>query len=453
MKRERFSSRYGFIMISAGCAIGLGNVWKFPYMVGYNGGGAFVLMYLIFLAILGIPILTIEYAIGRGSQKSPTKMYNQLEPEGTKWHLHGYACLVGIYLLMMFYTTVAGWMLCYFVKMITGQMDGLDADGVGAAFGGLLASPSTMIVYMGIVVVVGFFICSFSLEKGLERVTKYIMVALLVLIFILAAYSLSLDGAKEGMNFYLKPDFGVMGEIGYGTVAIKAMSHAFFTLGLGVGSMAIFGSYINKDQSLLGESASVTILDTLVAMVSGIVIFPACFTFGVEATSGPGLVFVTLPNIFNSMAGGKIFGCMFFAFMTCAAFSTVSTVFECISACTMDMPGWTRKKTCLISGIIMFVLSLPCLLGFNVLAGFQPLGEGSTVLDLEDFLLSNILLPIGATIFILFCTTKKGWGWDNFVREANSGKGFKIHPWMRGYISYVLPAIVMAVFVIGLITY
>ena len=332
MKRERFSSRFGFIMISAGCAIGLGNVWKFPYMVGYNGGGAFVVMYLIFLAILGIPILTIEYAIGRGSQKSPTKMYNQLEPEGTKWHLHGYACLVGIYLLMMFYTTVAGWMLCYFVKMITGQMDGLDADGVGAAFGGLLASPSTMIVYMGIVVVVGFFICSFSLEKGLERVTKYIMVALLVLIFILAAYSLSLDGAKEGMNFYLKPDFGVMGEIGYGTVAIKAMSHAFFTLGLGVGSMAIFGSYINKDQSLLGESVSVTILDTLVAMVSGIVIFPACFTFGVEATSGPGLVFVTLPNIFNSMAGGKIFGCMFFAFMTCAAFSTVFAVFECIIA-------------------------------------------------------------------------------------------------------------------------
>lgn len=453
MNREHFSSRLGFIMISAGCAIGLGNVWKFPYMVGSYGGGAFVLIYILFLIILGIPVLTVEFALGRGSQKSPTKMYNVLEKPGDKWHLHGYACLAGIYLLMMFYTTVAGWMICYFIKTVGGQMQGLDADGVGAAFGGLCASPGIMMIYMAIVVAIGFFVCSFSLQKGLERVTKYVMVALLVLISVLAIKALTMDGAAAGMEFYLKPDLAKMEEVGYGTVIVRAMSQAFFTLGLGTGSMAIFGSYIGKDQTLLGESVHVTALDTVVAIISGIIIFPACFTFGVEPTSGPGLVFVTLPNIFNSMAGGQIVGSLFFAFMSCAALSTVFTVFECIVACTMDLSGWSRKKTCVISGVIMFVLSLPCLLGFNVLSGFTPFGEGSTVLDLEDFMLSNILLPIGAVVFIIFSTTKKGWGWDNFVAEANAGRGLKIQPWMKGYIKYILPVIVTAVFIIGLISF
>lgn len=453
MNREHFNSRLGFILISAGCAIGLGNVWKFPYMVGAYGGGAFVLLYVIFLVILGIPILTLEYSLGRASQKSPTKMYDVLEPAGSKWHVHGKACLVGIYLLMMFYTTVAGWMLCYFVKMLTGQLNGLDAEGVGAAFGGLCASPGLMTLYMAIVVALGFFVCSFSLQKGLERVTKVIMMALLAIIIVLAIHGLTLDGAKEGMAFYLKPDLSKMAEVGYGTVTIRAMSQAFFTLGLGTGSMAIFGSYIGRDRTLLGESVNVTALDTIVALISGMIIFPACFTFGVEPTSGPGLVFVTLPNIFNNMGAGQLIGCLFFAFMSCAALSTVFTVFECIIACTMDLTGWDRKKTCLVSGVIMFVLSMPCLLGFNVWAGFQPLGEGSTVLDLEDFCLSNVLLPIGAVVFILFSTSKKAWGWDNFLEEANAGAGMKIQPWMKPYFKYILPLIVILVFIIGLISY
>ena len=453
MNREHFSSRLGFIMISAGCAIGLGNVWKFPYMVGSYGGGAFVLLYILFLVILGIPVLTVEFALGRGSQKSPAKMYNILEPHGSRWHIHGYACLAGVYLLMMFYTTVAGWMIYYFFRTVSGSLEGLDAEGVGAAFGGMCADPAIMTCFMAVVVFIGFFVCSFSLQKGLERVTKYIMAALLVLILILAFHGLTLDGAGAGMEFYLKPDISKMTEVGIGTVTVKAMSQAFFTLGLGTGSMAIFGSYIGRDRTLLGESVSVTALDTFIAIVSGIIIFPACFTFGVEPTSGPGLVFVTLPNIFNSMAGGRIIGGLFFAFMSCAALSTVFAVFECIVACTMDYTGWSRKKTCTVSGVIMFALSMPCLLGFNVFSGFQPLGEGSTVLDLEDFILSNILLPIGAVVFILFCTTKKGWGLSAFIEEANAGKGLKIQPWMTGYIRYVLPVIVTAVFVIGLISY
>ena len=450
-QREQLGSRLGFILLSAGCAIGIGNVWKFPYMVGQYGGGAFVLIYLFFLVILGIPVMTMEFAMGRAGQRSPARLYQQLEPKGSKWHLHGYVAMAGNYILMMFYTSVAGWMLDYFVRTAGGQFVGADTDGVAAQFGQMLGDPLRMTLFMGIIVVVGFLVCSFSLQKGLERITKWMMVALLVIMVVLAINSVCTAGGSQGLRFYLVPDLARMKKVGIGNVVAGAMNQAFFTLSLGIGAMAIFGSYIGKERALMGESARVAALDTLVALCSGLIIFPACFAYGVQPDSGPSLIFITLPNIFNHMPLGRVWGSLFFVFMSFAAFSTVLGVFENIVSCTMDLSGWSRKKACLFNGILMLLLSMPCVLGFNVLSKFQPLGPGTGVLDLEDFVVSNLLLPLGSLIFIFFCTSRYGWGWKNFTKEANAGKGLKVQRWMRGYMCYVLPVLVAVILVLGLI--
>lgn len=450
MQREKLGSRLGFILLSAGCAIGIGNVWKFPYITGQYGGGIFVLIYLVFLAILGVPVMTMEFSLGRASQKSPAAMYQQLEKKGQKWHLHGYMTIIGNYILMMFYTTVAGWMLYYFVATAMGKFQGLDADGVAAEFGNILADAPTMILYMAIVVILGFLVCSLGLQNGLERITKVMMLALLAIMIVLAVHSIFMEGGSEGLAYYLLPDVGRMKEIGVGNVIVGAMNQAFFTLSLGIGAMAIFGSYIDKKRSLMGEAVNVAVLDTFVALASGLIIFPACFAYGVEVDSGPSLIFITLPNIFNHIPMGRLWGSLFFVFMSFAALSTVLAVFEGIIASTIDLFQWSRRKSCIINGILMFVLSLPCILGFNVLSGVQPFGAGSSIMDLEDFLVSNILLPLGSFVFVLFCTNRYGWGWDNFVKEANEGKGLKVKNWMRIYITYILPVIVLFVFAIGL---
>lgn len=451
MKREKLGSRLGFILLSAGCAIGIGNVWKFPYMVGQYGGGAFVLIYLFFLVILGIPVMTMEFSMGRASQKSPARLYQQLEPEGSKWHFHSYFAIAGNYLLMMFYTTVAGWMINYFVSTASGKFNGATPQEVEGLFSQMLGDPVSSVIFMAIVVVFGFFVCSFSLQKGLERITKVMMLMLLAIMVVLAINSIFTDGGQAGLKFYLLPDFNRMKEIGVGNVIVGAMNQAFFTLSLGIGAMAIFGSYINKERSLLGESVNVAVLDTLVAFCSGLIIFPACFSYNVEVTSGPSLIFITLPNIFNNMPLGRLWGTLFFVFMSFAALSTVLAVFENIISCTMDLFGFSRKKASLINCLLMLVLSLPCALGYNVLSAFAPLGDGTTVLDLEDFIVSNILLPGGSLIFVLFCVSRYGWGWDNFVNEANTGKGLKIKKWMRPYMTYVLPIIVAIILILGLV--
>ena len=450
-QREQLGSRLGFILLSAGCAIGIGNVWKFPYMVGQYGGGAFVLIYLFFLVILGIPVMTMEFAMGRAGQRSPARLYQQLEPKGSKWHLHGYVAMAGNYILMMFYTSVAGWMLDYFVRTAGGQFVGADTDGVAAQFSQMLGDPLRMTLFMGIIVVVGFLVCSFSLQKGLERITKWMMVALLVIMVVLAINSVCTAGGSQGLRFYLVPDLARMRKVGIGNVVAGAMNQAFFTLSLGIGAMAIFGSYIGKERALMGESARVAALDTLVALCSGLIIFPACFAYGVQPDSGPSLIFITLPNIFNHMPLGRVWGSLFFVFMSFAAFSTVLGVFENIVSCTMDLSGWSRKKACLFNGILMLLLSMPCVLGFNVLSKFQPLGPGTGVLDLEDFVVSNLLLPLGSLIFIFFCTSRYGWGWKKLTKEANAGKGLKVQRWMRGYMCYVLPVLVAVILVLGLI--
>ena len=448
MSRERLGSRLGFILLSAGCAIGIGNVWKFPYMVGQNGGGLFVLIYLFFLLVMGVPVLTMEFAIGRGAQKSPTKMYQELEPEGSKWHIHGICAVIGNYLLMMFYTTVAGWMLSYFVSMAKGELAGLDTKGVSDFFKAMQLDTGSMIFYMAIVVVLGFVICSIGLQNGLEKITKVMMIALLVIMVILAINSFLLEGGEEGLAFYLLPSLERAKKAGLGNVIVAAMNQSFFTLSLGMGAMAIFGSYIGKDRALMGEAVNVALLDTFVAFSSGLIMFPACFAYGVEVDSGPSLIFITLPNIFNNLPMGRLWGSLFFVFMTFAAFSTVLTVFEGILACTMDLFGWSRKKACIINGICMFLLSLPCVLGYNVLKDVRILGFN--IMNFEDFLVSNIFLPLGSLVFILFCVSKKGWGWNNFVAEANSGKGLKVQKFMRGYITYVLPVIVFVIFAVGI---
>lgn len=450
MQRERLGSRLGFILLSAGCAIGIGNVWKFPYITGLYGGGAFVLIYLFFLIVMGVPVLTMEFAIGRASQKSPVRLYQELAPKKSKWYLHGYAALAGNYLLMMFYTTVAGWMLAYFVKTAKGAFAGADAAGVEAVFGEMLADPIGMTFFMGIVVVLGVLVCSMGLQNGLERITKVMMIALLAIMVILAINSVLMDGGAEGLKFYLLPDFGRVKEIGIGSVVVGAMNQAFFTLSLGIGAMAIFGSYIGKEHSLMGEAVNVAVLDTFVAITSGLIIFPACYAYGVQPDSGPSLIFITLPNIFNHIPLGRLWGSLFFVFMTFAALSTVFAVFENIMSCTMDLFGWTRKKTCLINGILIFLLSLPCVLGFNAWSSFQPLGAGTGVMDLEDFLVSNLLLPLGSLIYVLFCVTRYGWGWDKFVAEANEGVGLKVAQWMRPYMTFVLPVIIFVIFVLGI---
>lgn len=452
MGRDKLGSRLGFILLSAGCAIGIGNVWKFPYVVGQNGGGLFVLIYLFFLVILGIPVLTMEFSIGRAAQKSPAKMYEQLEPKGSKWHLHGKVSLIGCYLLMMFYTTVAGWMLKFFVSTASGEIVGMDTAAVENHFNvDVLGDPVSLIVYMGIVVAIGVAVCLIGVQNGLEKVTKIMMLALLAIMVVLAVNSFTLPGGAEGLSFYLMPDLSVIEKVGITNILVSAMNQAFFTLSIGMGSMAIFGSYIGKDRSLLRESVNVALLDTFVAVASGLIIFPACSAYGVDVTSGPKLLFITLPNIFNNIPLGRLWGSLFFVFMSFAALSTVLAVFECIIANTMDLWGLSRKKACIINGILLFLLSVPCCLGFNILSDFQPLGAGSTILDLEDTAVSNFILPLGSFVFILFCVTKKGWGWDNFVNEANTGKGLKIKRFMKGYMTYVLPVLVMFVFIMGLV--
>lgn len=450
-QRERLASRLGFILLSAGCAIGIGNVWKFPYMVGQFGGGAFVLVYIFFLIVMGVPVMTMEFALGRASQKSPAKLFNELEPKGSKWHWYGIVALIGNVILMMFYTTVSGWMLQYFVKTAKGDFVGLSADGVATEFANMLADPVTLLIYTTITIIIGFFINSIGVQKGLEKITKYMMIALLVIMVILAINSMFLKGGADGLKFYLIPDLGRMKDAGIVNVIVGAMNQSFFTLSLGIGSMAIFGSYLGKERTLMGESVNVAVLDTFVALTSGLIIFPACFAYNVQPDSGPSLIFITLPNIFNNLSGGRIWGSLFFVFMSFAALSTVLAVFENIIACTMDLTGWSRKKTCIIDGVLMFFLSIPCILGFNLWSGFQPLGPGSGVLDLEDFIVSNLILPIGSLIFIIFCVTRYGWGWDKFVAEANEGKGLKVARWMRPYVTYVLPVMVLVILVMGLI--
>lgn len=453
MEREKLSSRLGFILLSAGCAIGIGNVWKFPYITGQNGGGIFVLIYLFFLIILGVPVLTMEFSMGRASQKSVAKLYQRLEPKGSKWHLHGYFCLAGNIILMMFYTTVSGYMLNYFVKMATGQFEGLDPTGVKEVYSSMQADPLSSILFMGIVVVIGFLICAGGVKNGLERVTKYMMLALLAIMVVLAINSIFLPGGDKGLSFYLIPDIDRFLEQGAGNVIVAAMNQAFFTLSLGIGGMAIFGSYIDKKRSLMGEAVTVAALDTFVAFCSGLIIFPACFAYNVQPDSGPNLIFVTLPNIFNNIPLGRLWGSLFFVFMGFAALSTVFTVLEGVIAGIMDLTGWSRKKTCLIAGIGMFLLSLPCALGANLLSAITPFGAGSTIMDLEDFAVSNVLLPLGSLIFVIFCTIRYGWGWKNFTEEANTGKGLKVQKWMRPYMTFVLPVIVAVLFVVGIVQF
>ena len=451
MERERLGSRLGFLLLSAGCAIGIGNVWKFPYMCGQYGGGAFVFIYIFFLIILGVPVMTMEFAVGRASRKSPVKLYDELAPKGSKWFLHGYAAMAGNYILMMFYTTVCGWMVQYFVEMAKGSFIGKDAAGVADVFTGMLADPVKLTLYMVIVVVLGFAINSIGLQNGLEKVTKVMMLALMAIMIVLAFNSLFMDGGKAGLEFYLKPDLNKMQEIGFGKVVVGAMNQAFFTLSLGIGSMAIFGSYIGNERALMGESVRVAVLDTFVAIASGLIIFPACFAYGVQPDSGPSLIFITLPNIFNHIPMGRLWGSLFFVFMTFAAFSTVLAVFENILSCTIDLFGWSRKKACFINAIVMIVLSMPCILGFSVWSHIQPMGAGSGIMDLEDFMVSNLLLPGGSLIYVLFCVSRYGWGWDNFVKEANKGEGLKVANWMRTYMTFVVPVIILIILIMGLI--
>ncbi len=450
MSRERLGSRLGFILLSAGCAIGVGNVWKFPTMVGENGGAIFVLFYLLFLIVLGVPVMTMEFATGRASQKSPVRMYHEITPKKKGWRAHGYLSLAGNILLMMFYTTVTGWMLRYFVSTATGTFEGLNSAQIEAEFGNMLSNGNEMVIYMTIVVVIGILVCSFGVQKGLERVTKFMMIALLAIMVVLAFYSVFVLDGKEGLAFYLVPNIENVQKVGVLNVIVNAMSQAFFTLSLGIGAMAIFGSYIGKERSLFGESVNIAILDTFVAITSGLIIFPACAAFGVAPESGPNLIFITLPNLFNSLPGGMILGSLFFVFMSFAAFSTIFAVFENIISMLMDMLKCSRIKACIISGIGLFLLSLPCALGFNALSSITPFGDGSTIMDLEDFIVSNLLLPIGSLCFVVFCVTKYGWGWKNFTKEANTGKGLKVKNWMRGYMTYVLPVVIVLLFGIGL---
>ena len=451
MKRERFGSRLGFILISAGCAIGLGNVWRFPYITGQYGGAAFVLIYLFFLLILGLPIMVMEFSVGRASQSSVALSFDKLEPKGTKWHWYKYFGMAGNYLLMMFYTTIGGWMILYFYKMATGQFEGMDVSGIETAFTEMTQRPGLMFGLMVAVVVICFAICSRGLQKGVEKITKVMMLLLLGLMFILAIRSVTLDGAMEGLRFYLLPDFNKLWEAGIFEVVYAAMGQSFFTLSLGIGAIAIFGSYIDKKRSLTGEAICVTVLDTCVALIAGLIIFPACFAFGVNPGQGPSLIFVTLPNIFNAMAGGRIWGSLFFVCMFFAAASTIIAVFENIITFAMELTGCSRKKSVIINLIAIIVLSVPCILGFNLLSGVQLL-PGKNIMDIEDFLVSNNLLPLGSLVYLAFCTSKFGWGWKNFTDEANAGLGVKFPAWTRIYVTFILPLIVLFIFVQGYIT-
>ncbi len=450
MERESFKSRLGFLLVSAGCAIGIGNVWRFPFIVGQNGGGIFVLIYLIMLVIMGLPVLTMELAVGRASRKSAVLAYKTLEKKGSKWHIHGWFAILGCYVLMMYYTNVSGWMLNYFFKFATGTFkSGMNAEVSGKVFSDMLANPKEMGFFMAVTVIAGVLICSFGVQKGLERVSKVMMSALFVLILILAVHSFTLSGAKEGLSFYLVPNIENVKSVGLNNVIAAAMNQSFFTLSLGIAAMEIFGSYMSKDTSLLKEGANICLLDTFVAVCAGLIIFPACFSFGVEVDAGPSLIFVTLPNVFVNMSGGRIWGALFFLFMTFASFSTVIAVFENIMASCMDNFGWSRKKASLINGIIILLISVPCVLGYNVLKNIHPIGA-KDILDSEDFIVSNLLLPLGSLVYLLFCTTRFGWGFKNYQNEANLGKGLKVKNWMKWYFIIVLPIMIIAVFLLGL---
>lgn len=445
MERESFKSRTGFLLVSAGCAIGIGNVWRFPYVVGQNGGGLFVLFYLIFLVLMGIPVLTMEFAVGRASGKSAVLSYKTLEKPKSKWHIHGWFCMLGCYMLMMYYTTVSGWMTSYFYKFATGEFEtGMDSKSVTNVFNNLTSSPIEMLIWIFIITALGFFVCSKGVQKGLEKVSKFMMVALLVLIVVLAIHSVTLSGAKEGLSFYLIPDFERVSKIGLGNVITSAMSQAFFTLSLGIAAMEIFGSYMKKDHALTGEAVRICCLDTFVAIMAGLIIFPACFSYNVEAGQGPALIFDALPNVFVNMAGGRIWGTLFFLFMTFASFSTVIAVFENLVSFVSDTFKISRKKSSVINFAIVFITSLPCMFGFNLLSSVNVLGMG--ILDMEDFVVSNILLPLGSLVYLLFCVTKFGWGFDNYYNECNTGKGMKLPRIVKPYLQYVLPILILIVF-------
>ncbi len=453
MKRENFRSRLGFLLVSAGCAIGIGNVWKFPYVTGENGGGVFVLFYLVFLLLMGVPVLTMELAVGRASRRSAVQGYKALEPAGSKWHIHGWFCMAGCYLLMMYYTTVSGWMLGYFFKFAGGAFAGLSNEAVDAVFPAMLANPAEMTVWMVVTVLAGFLVCSLGLQGGLERVTKFMMLGLLGLIVVLAVHSLTLPGAMEGVRFYLLPDFGRAVEEGLGTVVTAAMNQAFFTLSLGIAAMEIFGSYMNRDNTLAGEAVRICGLDTFVALMSGLIIFPACFAFGVQPNSGPALIFMTLPKVFTGMAGGRLWGSLFFLFMSFASFSTVIAVFENLLAGCIDNFGWSRKKAALANGVFILIASMPCVLGYNLwyFEAALPNGSVGQVLDIEDFLVSNLLLPLGSLMYLLFCVTKWGWGFDRYLDEANSGKGVKMPRALKPYFQFVLPMLILVILIQGFI--
>ena len=450
MKRENFQSRLGFLLVSAGCAIGIGNVWRFPYVAGQNGGGLFVLFYLVFLLTMGVPVLTMELAVGRASRKGAVQGYQALEKPGSKWHIHGWFCVAGCYLLMMYYTTVAGWMLDYFVRFLIGSFTGLDAAAISGAFGSMLQNPAEMTVFMALVVVLGFAVVSFGLQKGLERISKLMMTALLLLIIVLAVNSCLLPGAGEGLSFYLLPSLSRAKEQGLFSVITAAMNQAFFTLSLGIAAMEIFGSYMTRENTLTGEAVRICLLDTFVALMSGLIIFPASFSFGVQPDAGPSLIFVTLPNVFAGMRGGRFWGTLFFLFMTFASFTTVISVFENLISNCIDMFGWDRKKAVIANCVFLLLASMPCLLGYNVLSGVHLIG-GRDVLDTEDFLVSNLLLPLGSLVYLLFCTTRWGWGFDSYLAEANAGEGIKLSAKLKPFFQFVLPALILLIFISGLL--
>lgn len=451
MKRESFKSRLGFILVSAGCAIGIGNVWRFPYVAGQNGGGIFVLFYLIFLVAMGLPVLTMELAVGRASRKSAVLGYKALEKPKSRWHIHGWVAMFGCYMLMMYYTTVSGWMVAYFFKFLKGDFrSGITADDTAAAFSGLLADPGQMAFWMVVTVVLGFLVCSRGLQNGLEKISKFMMSALLILIVVLAVHSFTLSGAGKGIEFYLIPNLDTVSDVGIKNVITAAMNQAFFTLSLGVAAMEIFGSYMGKEHTLAGEGAKICALDTFVAIMSGLIIFPACFSYGVEVGAGPSLIFITLPNVFVNMTGGRVWGCLFFMFMTFASFSTVIAVFENIMSFAIDMFGWSRNKAALVNGVIILIASLPCVFGYNIWSDLNLIG-GRDVLDSEDFIVSNLLLPIGSLVYLLFCVTKWGWGFEKYLDEANTGKGLNISKKLKTYFQFILPLLILFILIQGLV--
>ncbi len=450
MKRESFQSRLGFLLVSAGCAIGIGNVWKFPYVTGQNGGGVFVLFYLLFLTIMGVPILTMELAVGRASRKSVIQAFHTLEPKGSKWHIHGWVAIAGNYILLMYYTTVCGWMFGYFFKFLAGTFAGLDSTAISGVFSAMLASPLELLGWMALSLVLGVLVCSMGLQNGLERITKVMMLGLLGLIVVLAVHSLTLEGALEGVKFYLLPDFGRAMESGLSNVIVAAMNQAFFTLSLGMAGMQIFGSYMSKDNTLTSESIRICLLDTFVALMAGLIIFPACFSFGVEPNAGPPLIFETLPNIFANMTGGRLWGALFFLFMTFASFSTVTAVFENLLASCCDNFGWSRKKSALLNGLLLLVAGIPCVLGHNVWSGVT-LFRGMGIMDTEDFLVSNLILPGGSLVFLLFCVTRCGWGFDKYLEEANTGTGIRMSRKLKPFFQFVLPVLILVILIRGLV--